>query len=96
MSAATEHAVAIELAKAQAAGSVPNIAEALLALVDELRAADAEREAEMKRLRDIERAAERAWDYHRMGKFYDPDYDDEWDSTIMIERLDALGEALDV
>nr|WP_086491245.1 hypothetical protein [Novosphingobium panipatense] len=96
MSAATEHTVAIELAKAQAAGSVPRIAEVLLALVDELRAADVEQDAEMKRLRDIERAAERAWDYHRMGKFDDPDYDDDWDSTIMIERLDALGEVLGV
>ena len=94
MSAATEHTVAIELARAQAAGSVPSIAEALLTLVDELRAADAERDAEMRRLRDIERAAERAWDYHRMGKFSDPEYDDEWDSKIMIERLDALGNAL--
>ncbi|GEM_PF-5691195 len=96
MSSATEHAVAIELAKVQASNSVPEIAEALLALVDELRTADAERDAELKRLQDIERAAERAWDYHRMGKFNDPNYDDEWDSTIMIERLDALGEALHV
>jgi DNA-binding XRE family transcriptional regulator len=93
-----EHDVAIQLAKAQAAGTVSPLAEALIAQVAQLRAAADITEDEMARLAGIEAAAEQAWEYHRRGKsggVHDDDgWDDPWDARHMVKLLDALGNAL--
>lgn len=92
MTDATEHAVAIELAKAQAAGTVTPLVEALLTLVAKLRCIRADDDAEVQRLLGIERAAEAAYSYHVAGRL--DDEWDEWDAKTMIERMEALGNAL--
>jgi hypothetical protein len=94
MTSAIEHEATIEIVKAQTAGTAPALLDAMLALIEGLRARVTEEDEEVAYLRRVEAAAERAHDYHRSGKFNDPEYDDEWDARIMVERLDELGEAL--
>lgn len=89
-----EHNVAIEVAKAQAAGAIPAIAKSLLELVDELRKRADDQEAELQRLYLIEEEARCVFQYHRSGRFGDPNYDEFWEANDMIEKLESLGKAL--
>lgn len=89
-----EHDVAIEVAKAQAAGSIPAIAQSLLELVDDLRKRADDQEAELKRLYLIEEEARCVFQYHRSGRFGTEDFNEAWDADDMIEKLESLGKAL--
>lgn len=89
-----EHQAMIEIVKAQMSMTAPALLDAMLALVEHLRARANEEDEEVQRLRRVEAAAESAYSYHRFGKFNDPEFDDDWDAKIMLERLDDLGDAL--
>ncbi|QNG44670.1 hypothetical protein [Sphingobium yanoikuyae] len=89
-----EHDAAIEIAKAQAAGTIPAIAQSLIELVDDLRRQADDQEAELKRLYLIEEEARCVFQYHRSGRFGTDDFNEAWDADDMIEKLESLGKAL--
>ncbi len=89
-----EHDAAIEIAKAQAAGTIPGIAQSLIELVDDLRRQTDDQEAELKRLYLIEEEARCVFQYHRSGRFGTDDFNEAWDADDMIEKLESLGKAL--
>lgn len=89
-----EHDVAIEVAKAQAAGAIPAIAQSLMELVEDLRRRADDQGAELSRLYMIEEEARCVFQYHRSGRFGTAEFNEEWDANDMIEKLERLGKAL--
>ncbi|WP_260928182.1 hypothetical protein [Novosphingobium sp. 9] len=95
MISATEHDLAVELAKARAAGDLSPLEKALLARISAIEEVNGEQKEYVRRLERIEEEAGSVYRYHRSGNSHDDDYDEVWDANEMISRLNDLGEALE-